>query len=191
MSRYGVYGRHGNYKGGFGAASKDSIYDMKKDPLDQQYFPMDHAWLEAGQRGATEFLSQGQLQMARARDYAMDRDNPKEELPQNPSDVKHIIGINNWDPQSIDISEAGDYKGHDQVKLYQESNMNYTKQSELFSDPDLIEDGKYNTDKQGPQTGGISQEKLYNMEGSAAGLQSNYLNPEGARINSIESMVAF
>ncbi len=183
--------RIAHYNGYVGSAKKEAIYSLSADRLEQQFYPFDHEWLMRGKPGATDILSQRQLTGAKARDFALDLKNPKQELPKSRLDVKHVEEIPQWDPQQIDISTPMDMEAHDQVNLLQSSNLNAMKQENLFIDPDLVGDSKYNTDKVGTKLQGIPQTELYNFEGSAAGRISNYFNDDGGRLNSIESTVAF
>lgn len=186
-----IYERISNYSGYLGAAKKEDIYSITAHHLDQQFFPFDFAWIAAGKPAATDYLTQQQLTRAKARDFAFDIKNPRQQIGANPLDVKFIEEIPQFEPEQVDIMTEADYTARDQVQLLQESNLHYTKQENLFIDPELIGETEYNTDKIGKSKGGISQLQLYSFDGSASGTISNRFDEQGYRMNSVESMVAF
>lgn len=193
---YNLFGRYENYGGGFGSAKKENIMNISASWIDQQIFPIDMAHMRTANDGASQFLTHRQYTGSQARDMAMDAKNPRQELPKNPSDVRNIEEIPQWDPQEIDMSTPMDYTAHDSVRMMQESSNYHSMQENLFTDSKLLDHPELNTDKVGNTVHGLAQNDVFNskFEGSAAGKINNHLWDEdidGSKLNTISSDSAF
>jgi hypothetical protein len=189
---YYIFGRRGNYGGGYGAAKKESIYDLAADRIDQQIFPFDMQHFAEANNLATEYLTLRQLDGSMARDLAMDHKNPRQELPKNKSDLRNIEEIR-WAPDAMIVSSPMDYKAHDQVQLMHDANQNYMTQEGLFTDPKLSGEADSLSDHSAVSTRGEGLDQAYTFGGSAAGKINDrlYDEPSGTRYNNLVTDSAF
>jgi len=190
-----------DYKGGYGGAKKKDIYDFTDNiQAPWEFIPTDPQHVKQQSDGATFWLTNSGLASRYKRDFAYDKANPREELPISAVDLKQINVISNLSEVMPDLSTPYDYAAHDQVRLYQDSIVNYTGQRDFFTDPKQFDEmekfegktQKYNTEAVGQATRGHSQQSLYAMDGSAAGKETNYIiDKSGPKRNSAEWIYAF
>jgi hypothetical protein len=182
-SQYYLFGRFGNYSGGYGNAVKEDVMDLGGNRINQQIFGFDLNHFSESATLATDYLTTRQLDGAMKRDLAMDIKNPRQELPKNQSDIRNIEEIPRWGVDQIMISTKEDFGVHDQVKLLQDSTVNYLAQENLFTDPEVMGKAKYNTDRVGSQPKKETQASFY-YGGSAAGRITDRLyDEEGTPMN--------
>lgn len=65
-------------------------------------------------------------------DMAMDRFNPKEQLPISANMENQIPDFR---PRLLDVAAPGDYSAHDQVKMVQTGRANFIKEDLKYDDP--------------------------------------------------------
>lgn len=216
MSSYELYGRLNNYKSGFGQADKDKVKDLAAGKFDTMFFPIEDLYARVTDESANQITTH-QLSSRMKRDYAIDNQNPMEKLPEDSASAMLIDSVPMFGythPPNLDL--PSDYEQNDQVKLIQQAYLNAQKQSELYTNEDVMKDPGFNTDKVGQGNSTASQKQVLNgqrqggpsnpgdaagnknqyiLDGSAAGLETNHLfgeqHDEASRVTSTETMTAF
>lgn len=185
---YKPFDRMYSLKPTYGSADAAALMDISGDRLDQSIFPFDQSRLDHFTDGATTYITNYNLRTRLARDMAIDADNPREELPKEPTD-KLIDTIANLNAQQPDMSHPADYEASTSAEMYREAKKNAKTQDNLFisgkGDLKLLDaDLPMKTNP----TKTLGQIELYSHEGRTNRLQTD---EDGAYLNSIESISAF
>lgn len=199
MAAYELWSRMNNYKGGYGHGIKEKIHDITANRFEQEFFGPEELYNHVANDQAGQYVTTMGLGSRVRRDMAIDAVNPKQKLPedQTSSVLLNTVPMFAWShPPDATLPE--DFKGHDQIKLFQQSFFNAYRQEQLFNDPRFFDDymdPENNSSKQNVSNKGLPASQVYNMDGSAAGRITNFLGgekrDESYRENSVESMTAF
>ena len=192
---YQLYNRLYNYKGGYGNCDKKKASDFTISDFEKSFIPIEEQYAKIGDCCAGLITSKG-LESRIKRDLAIDAQNPQEKLPE---DAASALMINTVGPFSgsypPDLSKPQDFELNDNVRMVQQAFLNASKQQQLYESPEVMNDPSYNTDGLGKGNDPSTQTDVYQMDGSAAGRETNFLagehEDESYRKNSIETMVAF
>lgn len=127
------------------------------------------------------------------RDMHIDYKNPREMLPPDIVSIRQAEIIPNFDPIMRDLLTDEDYKQQDQTKLVKDSNLNFMKQSNFYTDSNQVGTDEYNSTKMGKGERGIkAKQELEFNNPSATGNQTNFLDNESGLTNGIyNSSTAF
>jgi len=194
MTLYGDRDHFFSLKFNFGGAKKEDVYGFEENTeVYKQMFQGDPGFLMQGKDGPTSYVTQAGLQSRNARDYAMDVENPREQLTPSQVDLKNMNVVPPFNKTAPDLSKPYDFEPHDQVKLVQDATAHYLEQKDYFTDPKLFKKEYLNTDKVGSTLTGKSQKSLYNMRGNAAGKETYFLDDpsSGSNLASLETMYIF
>lgn len=139
------------------------------------------------------FLKQLGLNDNQIRDMHLDYKNPREQLPPDFMSIKQAEIIPNFDQVMLNLLTPEDYEQQDQVKLVQDSRVNYMNQSALYTDPDLAGNDQYNSNKVGNgERGAKAKQYLEFGNPSSTGSQTYFLDDQSNRTNTIDnSSMAF
>jgi hypothetical protein len=182
-----------NLGAGIGEVNKEDLLNLSGNPLDQQIFGFDHNRLSNMKEGASSYTLTAGLQSRLRRDMAIDYQNPRQELPHNPSDESKVDEIKNLIAQQIDLAHPADFKAHDNVDLVKNSYLNSIAEENEFSDPKAMSREQLYYENPSQERRGRNALDFYGFGGSAAGRPTNHLDTDedGAIVNSVESTVAF
>lgn len=164
---------------------RKKVTDLFASRFDQMLFSEEEGKHDIYQDAAEKEIEGLQLQSRQRRDLALDFYNPREELPADVNSERIIDQIPDFQPQVIDLSVPSDYAARDQVKLVQDARANYILQLNDFDNPDFHSSGEDRGDS------GLRAPEAYSLGGSAAGVQTNHLDEDGNKKDSVESVQAF
>lgn len=199
MTQYQLYNRLYNYRGGYGHGDRKKIHDITADRFEQNFFPPEEVYAQVANDMSGQYVTPKDVAQRIARDLSLEKVDPRHKLPE---DYVSSVILNEVPPfgwsHPPDATLPGDYKQHDQIKLYQQAFYNAYRQDQFFNDPRFFDDyldPENPNSKKDVTNKGLSSGEIYSMDGSAAGRPSNHLGgerrDESYRENSIESMVAF
>lgn len=206
-TKYKIWAPVFNYKGSYGVSTKDKIH-TGIDQNETDFFPIEENYAKVARDWTSQYTTPLNLSYRIQRDMAMDMGNPKEKLPEDFVSAKLIDAVPIFGySHPPDMSLPEDFKQNDQVLLTQQAFLNAQRQDQMFTNPNYFdkqvsESGgsepevkELNTDKRGKGNKPLGQMEFYSMDGSAAGMESNFLGSEEGdesyRVMSIETMVAF
>lgn len=199
MSQYQIFNRMYNYSGGYGRGVKEKIHDITADRFEQSFFPPEELYAKVASDFAGQYVTTVGLQSRERRDMAIDAANPTQKLPEDQvsATLMNTVPMFAWShPPEANL--PGDYKQHDQIRLYQDAFRNAYRQEQFFTNPkyhDTYMDEQTEFSRKDPANKGLASGQVYSMDGSAAGRITNFLGgerrDENYRENSVESMVAF
>lgn len=192
MSVYQTFNRLYAYDGGYGKASKEDIHDLTPDRWSQRIYEDDDKLFKNSNDFASGQITAQGLTSRLKRDMAVYLADPQQRLPPDLDSERQMdaVPMFAWTP-GPDLSTKEDYGLSTQVKLYQDAFFNSYRAGQLYSDPTMWGNDAYNTNKTGKEMRGAGVESVYSMDGSAAGLETNFLNDDNYKGNSIEVMTAF